>query len=309
MLWNFMRQNLLSDSKWLMQKIQDMVNAADAFKSICPKVLYDTGAWSTIKLLIILNYIPIYTKIIPKYFNFMYYIEPLAGSGLCRIRETGDIIAGSTLIAATFCYSPFNKYFLIEKDKRRAQALETRMKTITPDVRVIQEDCNDCLKGVMNRLPKRSHYLAFVDCEGLEVDWKTMDYLLNKPGDLLFTFQSQFVARVRGKAVKGSIGDQARLNRFYGDNRWLTCASPEKLVLAYIEKLMKRRSIVLPIHVKGPRGFQYYVIYATKRTKTGSPWIRGIIYLKRKVEACDYKWVKGILDVLTGRQLMLNNLI
>jgi len=299
----------MSDSQWLTKKLQYMLSVADTFKSICPGVYYTTGAWSTIKLLTLLNYVPIYTKIIPRHFPSMHYIELLAGTGLCKIRETQDIVAGSTLIASTVCYSPFDKYILVEKDRRSAEALEKRMKTVTNNAAVLMQDCNDCIREVLETLPSRGHYLAFVDCEGLDVDWSTMNFLLSKPGDLLFTFQSQFVARVRGRAIRGSKGNEEKLNRFYGDDRWKTCKSPEDLVVAYVNKVGERRGIVVPIYVKGPRGFQYYVLYATITTSTGSPWVKGVTYLKQRVEGCDYRWVKGILNVLTGRQLTISDLI
>jgi len=299
----------MSDSQWLTKKLQYMLGVANTFKSICPDVYYTTGAWSTIKLLTILNYVPIYTKIIPRHFPSMHYIELLAGTGLCKIRETQDIVAGSTLIASTVSYKPFDKYILIEKDQRCAEALKKRMKTVTPNAIVLNQDCNDCITEALDMLPVRGHYLAFVDCEGLDVDWSTMKYLLSKPGDLLFTFQSQFVARVRGKAIKGGKGDEEKLNRFYGDDRWRECKSPEDLVVAYANKLMERRGIIIPIYVKGPRGFRYYVIYGTRTTATGSPWVKGVTYLKQRVEGCDYRWVEGILNVLTGRQPTLSDLI
>lgn len=299
----------LSDPQWLKEKLKYMISTAEAFKSIYPGVYYDTGAWSTIKLLTILNYVPIYTRIIPHYFDSMYYIELLAGTGLCKIKETRDIVAGSTLIAATVCHAPFNEYALIEKDEKRAKALDKRMKTLTPNVTVLQQDCNNCIKEVMDSLPERGHYLAFVDCEGLDADWSTMDCLLSKPGDLLFTFQSQFAARVRGKAVKGSIGDEEKLNKFYGDDRWKNCKTPKELMSAYMGKLNERRGIVLPVYVQGPRGYRYYVIYATKKTRMGSPWVKGVSYLKKRIEGCDYKWVEGILNILTGRQLTIEDLM
>jgi three-Cys-motif partner protein len=239
----------------------------------------------------------------------MYYIELLAGTGLCRIKETGDIVAGSTLIAATVCYVPFNEYILVEKDEKSAKALEKRMKKITPNVVILQRDCNNCIKEVVDRLPEQSHYLAFVDCEGLDADWSTIECLLSKPGDLLFTFQSQLLSRVRGKAVKGSIGDEKKLNGFYGDDRWRNCENPEELISAYMSKLNERRGIVLPIYVQGPRGYRYYIIYATKKTRMGSPWVKGVLYLKNRIEGCNYKWVKGILNILTGRQLTFEDLM
>lgn len=97
-----------------------------------------------------------------------------------------------------------------------------------------------------------------------------MDCLLDRRGDLLFTFQSQFIARVRGKAIKGSIGDADKLTKFYGDNRWKKCKNPEELVLAYISRLNQRRGIVLPIHVQGPRGYRIMFYMQLRKPKRGA---------------------------------------
>lgn len=296
------KSTVLPDLAWLKEKLRYMIGTAETFTTICPEIYYSTGAWSAIKLLTILNYVPIYTKIIPNYFDSMHYIELLAGTGLCEIRETGDVVAGSTLIAATVCHTPFDSYILVEKDSTRARALKKRMKTIASNVVVREEDCNNCVAEITKTLRYRSHYLAFIDCEGLDTDWCTMERLLGRPGDLLLTFQSQSVARVRGKALKGSPGDEEKLNRFYGDDRWRNCRTPKQLMSAYMSKLNERRGIVLPIFVRGPGGYRYYVIYATRKTRRGSPWVKGVIYLKERVERCDYKWVEGILNILTGRQ-------
>lgn len=85
--------------------------------------------------------------------------------------------------------------------------------------------------------------------------------------------------------------------------------TPKELMSAYMSKLNERRGIVLSIYVQGPRGYRYYVIYATKKTRMGSPWVKGVLYLRKRIEGSDYKWVKGILNILTGRQLTIEDLM
>jgi len=69
---------------------------------------------------------------------------------------------------------------------------------------------------------ERAHYLAFVDCEGLEVNWSTVEKLLDRWGDIWFTFQSKMATRVVGRALSGSLGDKERLNTFFGGDGWET---------------------------------------------------------------------------------------
>jgi hypothetical protein len=89
-----------------------------------------------------------------------------------------------------------------------------------------------------------------------------------------------------------------------------------------MEKMQKPRGTRVSVHkqVKSatrysityscsrPTWIPYYVLYATKKTKKGSPWVKGVLYLKKRIDGCNYKWVHGILNVLTGRQLTLYNL-
>lgn len=301
---------MVTNFSWLRGKIGTLLEAAERFKNICPGVYYNTGAWSVIKLLTILYFVPIYTRIIPKYFPTMRYIELLAGTGLCRIRKTKDIVAGSTLIAATVGYKPFDEYILVEENKKRAEALGQRMKTITPHVKIFNCNCNECIEDPVDLLGEREHYLAFVDCEGLDVNWSTMDALLSKPGDMLFTFQSQAVARQVGKVARGWTGYAEGLNAFFGDDGWKPLRGPDALLQHYMNKIREEttRKVVLSLPVKGPGGFRYDVILATRRTRGGNPWIEPMRSLRDRMERYRFELVEAALNILTGRQLALNSI-
>lgn len=76
--------------RWLKPRVRKLVDIANPFKNIHPDVFYESGEWSIIKLLAILRFVEIYTKIIKAsrqraFFQNMYYIDLLAGSGLCRV--------------------------------------------------------------------------------------------------------------------------------------------------------------------------------------------------------------------------------
>jgi len=162
-----------------------------------------------------MNYLPVYTKIIPKYFPSMYYIEPLAGPGLCKVKETGDIIIGSPVIASIFSYQEFNGYLLIERDRKRAEVLKKRMELSARNVEVIAGECNERMIELLEKIPGTGHYLAFIDCEGLDVSWDVMEKLLQRQGDILFTLQTGAFFRVKGKAEKNRKNEE-RLIRFFG---------------------------------------------------------------------------------------------
>ncbi|MCK4320192.1 three-Cys-motif partner protein TcmP [Candidatus Bathyarchaeota archaeon] len=308
---------MVSKYEWLKPRVKKLVEIAKPHKSICPDVFYDTGAWSIIKLLALLRFVNIYTKIIKaprqaRFFRNMYYIDLLAGNGLCRIGSRGDVVAGSALIACTECYHSFDKHFLVEKDLKHAEALEARIGTVTPNFKVFNCDCNNCIEEIMEEIGERDHYLAFVDCEGLDVSWATMLFLFAKKGDVLFNFQTQNISRLPTKVKNQSVGWKAltkRLNWFFGDDRWKDCQEPDDFLKAYISKIQQEttRNLVLPLPVKGRRGYRYDIILATRITSGGSPWIKPMEELQNMMGGYRPKLVEKTLDILMKRQLSLNN--
>jgi three-Cys-motif partner protein len=286
--------------EWIKGKLEVLLSRTKELEYTYPGEFYPVGAWAAVKLLALMNYLPVYTKIIPKHFPSMYYIEPLAGSGLCKVKERGDIIMGSPIIASIFSRQEFDGYLLIERDRKRAEFLKKCMESSARNVEVIEGDCNEQMSKLLEKIPSRSHYLAFIDCEGLDVNWDVMEKLLQKQGDILFTLQTGAFFRVKGKADK-SRKDEEKLIRFFGGDEWRDCKSDEEIVGCYSDKLRKYREIVIPIPIKGKGNFRYSLLFALKKTKGGSPWIKAVEYIKEKVENCEYKYVLGILDLLTGR--------
>lgn len=309
---------MASNYAWLKPRVNKLIELAKPFKTIYPDVFYQTGPWSTIKLLTLLRFVPIYTKIIksPKqaqYFDNMYYIDLLSGSGLCKVGKKGDVIAGSALIAASMCYHEFDQYFLVEQNTLQREALEARLKKKTCNLTIYNCDCNDCVGNIVEQMLERSHYLAFVDCEGLDVGWSNMKILFEKQGDVLFNFQTSSVARLPQKVknrVAGWKATEKKLNWFFGDDRWKVCHSHEEFLNAYTNKIREEtnRQIVLPLPVKGPRGYRYDIILATRRTRGGSPWIKPMKELQEKMGGYRPEVVKTALDIITKRQLSLNDL-
>lgn len=303
--------------EWLKPRVRKLVEIAEPHKLNYPEVFYDTKPWSIIKLLALLRFVDVYTKIIkaPKqqrFFKNMYYIDLLAGSGLCRIDPKGDIIAGSSLIACTQCAHPFDKYFLVEKDPEKAKALKARIETVTSNAKIFACDCNDCIKEIMEEIDKGDHYLAFIDCEGLDVSWQTMKSLFDKNGDVLFNFQTQSIWRepniVRNKS-RGWEATLDRLNWFFGDERWKNCEHADDMLKCYIDRIENEttRKIVLPLPVKGSGSYRYDIILATRETRAGSPWIKSMKDLQEIMGGYRPDIVEKTLDILMKRQSCITN--
>jgi len=164
----------------------------------------------------------------------------------------------------------------------------------------------------MEEIDVRDHYLAFVDCEGLDVSWSAMQSLFAKNGDVLLNFQTQSIWRQPSKVRNRSRGWRKTLetlNGFFGDDRWKDCKQADDLLECYIDKIKNEttRKIVLPLPVKGTGSYRYDIILATRRTKGGSPWIKPMEELQEIMGGYRPEIVKRTLDILMKRQLSLNN--
>jgi len=292
--------NTVNEWDWLKSKLSDLMQVSNDL--ITASNIYSPArAWTPLKLILLLYYIDVYTRIIPRYFDNMFYLDLLAGAGIDEIKETGDKVAGSPVVASTFARKPFSKLFLMEMDRDRASALELRMRRILAGDKfeVLEGDANARIDDVLDHLRKQgSHYLAFVDCQGLDIWWDTMEKLLGLQGDIVFVHQTAEINRVCGRA-KQSPGDAECLNRFYGTDVWEK-ADRDTLCAAYELNLRKRRGITIPIKIKSD-SFHYDVVFATKVTRRGSPWLNAVYTAKEKVERFTGNAVKIALDILAGR--------
>jgi three-Cys-motif partner protein len=302
---------------WLKNEVKKLVEIAEPVKEIHPETFYSTGVWSIVKLLAFRRFVRIYTKIIKsarqkKFFDNMYYIDLLAGSGLCRVGKKGDVVAGSALIACTQSYHPFDQHFIVEKDIEKAKALEARIKMFTEDYKPFNRDCNDCIDEILSEIPEKCHYLALVDCVGMDVPWATMEKLFSKNGDVLINFQTSLLWREPAIVKSHSRGwkkTEENLNNFFGDERWKDAGEADDLLYFYMHKIRTEtsRKIVIPLPVIGEKSFRYDIILATRRTRGGSPWIKAMQELQERMGGYKPALIRSILDVLMHRQSSFND--
>ncbi|UCF07612.1 MAG: hypothetical protein JSW28_08185, partial [Thermoplasmata archaeon] len=124
---------------------------------------------------------------------------------------------------------------------------------------------------------------------------------------ILITFPSTGFSRTDGfvgseKSPSPEKADQRVKDFIKGDN-WRNLSDEENL-RQYIQDIKEFRSITIPIKIqrKKPKGYYYHLLYATKETEGGSPWIPGIEDLKNKIEKLSGEDVGMILPVITGEQ-------
>ena len=279
-----------SDIEWLKSKVSMLKSLTDKLCRIS-NIHYEAHDWTVLKLIALQYWVDVYTKIIPRYKRNYWYLDLLAGSGTNYIKETGDIVVGSSIIAYLFAHQPFSKYILIELDKTRCKALRRRLISLgIKNLEIYPDNCNRVIEGLNIDV---DHYLAFIDCQGLDVKWKIMEKLLRKPGDIILLFQTMEIRRTLGRAKE--LGMEKALTDFYGDKSWIQAKNEKDLLEIYVNKLRKYRSYVNNIKIRG-EGFHYDIILACKKGK----YIRAWEHLKSRIEHMTSKAVRYALMMLKG---------
>lgn len=255
------------------------------------------------KLALIAYYIGLYSSIIKSRFEKAYYIDFFAGPGLNRIEETNDLILGSPLLAdrGPKASRKFDKLILVENNDQRVQALTK----LLPSARIIPHDINaEGVEEVLSILPQDVPSLVFVDPEGSEIHWKTVERILSRWCDVMINFQSSGIGRTVASA-RNSPSYGVTLDHFFGTREWRDCHGEGDLLDLYVAQLSRHREVVIPIKVQGPGIFHYHIIVAVRKTKGSQGWVEAIHRAKTKIEAATSGDVKPLLDVYHKRQTTL----
>lgn len=307
---------MLSKKPWLEQQLdrilvnkEDIQHLADIQKG----TYNPTSPWSPLKSVFLYYVADIYSGIIQSgirkgYWKNMYYLDLFAGSGIGQIDGTKDLVLGSPLLLAAQIKkeNKFTKMFLVEEKSDRANALEQRMRSIETGERfeVFRGDANKQIDKIIDEIKGQDyHSLIFIDPYGMEIDWQTMEKILQLRADIIFTFQTLGINRGE-TAFKRFFKrpDEAHkiLETLEGDKKL------EALLELYEEDIRNSRpkgenTIIETVRVKSGSAFYYDLIFVTKETKAGSPWMKGIRQGKQQVETNTGKVVNIALDKLKGR--------
>jgi three-Cys-motif partner protein len=191
-----------------------------------------SGAWAKDKLFYLQKYISTFeTSMRTQRWRRRIYIDLFSGPGKCVVEGTSDYFLGSPLLSLTTEY-PFTDYYFIDSDKESTDSVRTRSTaTLIPQDRIKcwTGNANQKVLDVANEIKKidgefipdvwSSLNLAFLDPEGLELEWNTVAELakLNKM-DLIIHYSQQGIKRMADRALESK--KELIIDRFFGDTEW-----------------------------------------------------------------------------------------
>ena len=181
------------------------------------------GSWAKEKLDYLARYIAVFETSMRQKWTIRNYVDLLAGPGKNQIRETGEVVLGSPLLALTTSH-PFTGYFFVDLASENTQALAQRC-SASPQCQQVDirtGDCNlavDQIVAELKRDEQRSLNLAFLDPEGLELKWDTIAKLASiQRMDLIINYPEGGLNRFLGRAMNSA--GQTAVDEFFGDRGW-----------------------------------------------------------------------------------------
>lgn len=158
------------------------------------------------------------------------YIDLQAGPGKVKIRQPNEIVLGSPLIALKAPRN-FTNYWFVELEGENVRALKQRTNSSErkSNVRIICGDCNVVVDDIVKYITGvdedyregkwSSLNLAFLDPEGLELEWSTVEKLASvNRMDLIINFSTSGFTRNVEKALES--GNTETIDRFFGTTEW-----------------------------------------------------------------------------------------
>jgi three-Cys-motif partner protein len=181
------------------------------------------GPWTAEKLDYVRRYLYVFTRSMQPKWPVMHYIDLFAGSGKCRVSADGTILLGSPLLALTTA-QPFTAYFFVDLEPDNLAALEERCSAspLRDRVQCYVGDANQTVHKVVARISAKrrsSLNLAFLDPEGLELHWTTVEALARVGRmDLIILYSQMGLTREMPNALTRD--EPTAVDKFFGDEEW-----------------------------------------------------------------------------------------
>lgn len=307
----------MTDRDWVIRHLSPLMDEGKKILSVSDKdptkavPTYDKGYWTGLKLILLKYYLKPYLNILGKQGKKLAYVDLFAGPGLDKIGDSETAVLGSPLIPLVIRESRYQFASLIfsEIDPDYCTALKKRVALVDSSGRptVLCEDANIVVKHLSDILRGIDHALVFLDPEGMELDWNSLNQLVsNIDCDLIINFPSSGIVRNLQNRQTDS-----RMDSFLGlaGEKIPTTANEDWALAKYRSNLQKiGKDISMEIKVKSGGGFHYHLIPAVRKTMGASPWFREIFGpAKQRIEAMTGQVLGYIAEQIDGKQESLDS--
>lgn len=261
------------------------VKMRNSVTATTPPIARPGGAQTRTKLSIVADYLPAFTRASSKARDRI-YIDAFAGCGRGIDPHSGQLYEGSAALSLNV-QPPFTELYLIERDAARSDELK-KIAAAHPRAVVLTGDANVVIPRLLETLNRDAPTLAFLDPEGTELHWATVEALARhkRPGRtkmellILFPLQMAVLRLLNFKGEEIPRAHRRRLDLMLGaESPWreivqmrLTgqLSGPEETELAFLDAycdgLHRRLGYLHVLHreVAGSNGRPlYYLVFAS----------------------------------------------
>ncbi len=184
------------------------------------------GNWTKEKLNIFTSYLDAYLVALQNQRFNKIYIDAFAGTGEIETSDGGQILVGSAKRALN-ADRKFDRYFFIERDKKKAAELQDMINAEFPDltsiVTIYCGDANEKLAQIISDLDWRyNRGLLFLDPYATQVNWTTLENVAKtKSIDVWYLFPFSALNRMLPRDGKFETWEGC-IDRLLGDSGWQT---------------------------------------------------------------------------------------
>ena len=183
------------------------------------------------KLEAVEHYLGMFSKSMKnKRWRSLNYIDLQSGPGKVSVRGSEQVLLGSPLLALT-SEKGFSRYFFVDNNQDYVNDLSERVSVSerANQVDLRRGDCNTVVNDIVKKLKQcdkiflkgkwSSLNLAFLDPEGLELHWSTVEKLASvNHMDLIINFSTSGFTRNAKMAIE--MGNTETIDRFFGTIDW-----------------------------------------------------------------------------------------
>ncbi|MCP4141992.1 MAG: three-Cys-motif partner protein TcmP [Chloroflexi bacterium] len=156
------------------------------------------------------------------------YIDMFSGTGKFELKGTNDIHLGSPLLALTTQH-PFTHYYFVDYIEKNIDILRERSSSLPLQKKFYVGDANEKVKEIVRELQiadKKfisgkwpSFNLVFLDPDGLELEWRTVEALAQiKIMDMVIHYSQSGLTRNLDRCYAST--DETIIDKFFGDEGW-----------------------------------------------------------------------------------------
>jgi three-Cys-motif partner protein len=180
------------------------------------------GEWGRQKYLRLWTYATIFARGMKHRYRHRVYIDLFAGAGKAVIRETGEIVLGSPLLALSVP-DPFTRYVFCDDEEERVAALDARVARdyAWADCTIIHAPAVDAVPQIRAALPTQGSVLSFcfADPYDLSFDFSIVERLA--AGNRM-DFLILLAAQMDGQRNEANYVNPAstKVERLLGDPQW-----------------------------------------------------------------------------------------